>query len=103
MASLKDIDRCGDLHTDAFGEFNVLGVTVGTNGYQGGDSGHGSRTYICLEDLGSTDIDAAVSLNHDGYTKVEIMLGGDSELDSLIDTLRWAADRLEALKNTHRV
>lgn len=78
-------------------------VTVGTNGYQGGDSGHGSRTYICLEDLGSTDIDAAVSLNHDGYTKVEIMLGGDSELDSLIDTLRWAADRLETLKNTHRV
>ena len=42
MASLKDIDRCGDLHTDAFGEFNVQGVTVGTNGYQGGDSGHGS-------------------------------------------------------------
>lgn len=103
MASLKDIDRCGDLHTDAFGEFNVLGVTVGTNGYHGGDSGHGSRTYICLEDLGSTDIDAAVSLNHDAYTKVEIMLGGDSELDSLIDTLRWAAGRLESLKNTLRV
>ena len=56
---------------------------------------------ICLEDLGSTDIDAAVSLNHDGYTKVEIMLGGDSELDSMIDALRWAADKLEDLKNSH--
>ena len=56
---------------------------------------------ICLEDLGSTDIDAAVSLNHDGYTKVEIMLGGDSELDSMLDALRWAADKLEDLKNSH--
>ena len=56
---------------------------------------------ICLEYLGSTDIDAVVSLNHDGYTKVEIMLGGDSELDSMIDALRWAADKLEDLKNTH--
>lgn len=56
---------------------------------------------ICLEDLGSTDIDAAVSLNHDGFTMVEIMLGGDSELDSMIDALRWAADKLVELKNSH--
>ena len=56
---------------------------------------------ICLEDFGSTDIDAAVSLNHDGFTKVEIMLGGDSELDSMIDALRSAADKLEGLKNSH--
>ena len=56
---------------------------------------------ICLEDLGSTDIDAAVSLNHDGFTKVEIMLGGDSELNSMIDALRWAADKLEEQKNCH--
>ena len=54
---------------------------------------------ICLEDFGSTDIDAAVSLNHDGFTKVEIMLGGDSELNSMIDALRWAADKLEYQKN----
>ncbi len=56
---------------------------------------------ICLEDFGSTDIDAAVSLNHDGFTKVEIMLGGDSELGSMIDPLRWVADKLEDLKNTY--
>lgn len=77
----------------------MLGVSVTTNGYQGGDSGHGGRTYFSLEDLGSTDIDARVTINKDGNTKVEIMLGGDSELDSLIDCLRWAADRLEVLKN----
>ena len=55
---------------------------------------------ICLEDLGSTDFDAAVSLDHDGYTKVEIMLEGDSELYSMIDALRSAADKFEGLKNS---
>jgi hypothetical protein len=28
-----------------------------------------------------------------------MMLGGDSELDSLIEALRWAADKLEEIKN----
>jgi hypothetical protein len=74
-------------------------VTVGTNGYQGGDSGHGGRTYICLEDTGCTDIDARASVNSYDQTKVEMMLGGDSELDSVIEALRWAADKLEEIKN----
>jgi hypothetical protein len=56
---------------------------------------------ICLEDLGSTDIDVAVSLNHNSFTKVEIMLECDSELDSMIDALRSAADKLEGLKNSY--
>jgi hypothetical protein len=30
---------------------NILEVEAGTNGYQGGDSGHGSRTYLRLKDL----------------------------------------------------
>lgn len=99
MASFNDIDKCADLQSETFGAFNVLGVSVTTTGYQGGDSVHGGRTYISLEDLGSTDIDARITSNKDGNTKVEIMFGGDSELDSLIDSLRWAADRLEELKD----
>ena len=31
--------------------------------------------------------------------KVEIMLGGDSVLDAIIESLRWAADRLEYINN----
>ena len=99
MASFNDIDKCGELHTGEFGVFNVLGITVATNGYQGGDSGHGGRTYISIEDLGSSDMDAKVSCNFNGNAKVEIMLGGDSELDTIIESLRWAADRLEYIKN----
>ena len=101
MADLNDKDRCGELRSSEFGTFNTLGATVATNGYQGGDSGHGCRTYICFEDLSSTDIDAEVSSGQDTNAKLEIMLGGDSELDSMIDALRWAADKLEELKNVH--
>jgi hypothetical protein len=31
---------------------NILEVEAGTNGYQGGDSGHGSRTYFRIKDEG---------------------------------------------------
>ena len=30
-------------------------------------------------------------------SKVEIMLGGDTELETFIEALRWAADRLEQM------
>ena len=99
MADFNDKNRCGVLHSSEFGSFNTLGITVGTNGYQGGDSGHGGRTYICIQNLGSTDMDASVSNPSDVGPKVEMILGGDSELDSIIDGLRWAADKLEELKN----
>ena len=46
-------------------------------------------------------MDAVVSYGQDTNAKVEIMLGGDSELDSMIDALRWPADKFEDLKNTH--
>ena len=46
-------------------------------------------------------MDAVVSYGKDTNAKVEIMLGGDSELDSMIDAFRWAADKLEELKNSH--
>ena len=32
-----------------------------------------------------------------GRGKVEIMLGGDRELQTFIDVLRWAADKLEEM------
>lgn len=32
---------------------NILSVEAGTNGYQGGDTGHGGRTYIRISDEGA--------------------------------------------------
>lgn len=99
MADFNDLQVCGQLYYCDFGLYNTLTVTVGTNGYQGGDSGHGGRTYISIEDTGCTDIEARASVNSYGQTKVEMMLGGDSELDSIIEAFRWAADKLGEIKN----
>ena len=51
-----------------------LEVEAGTNGYQGGDSGHGSRTYLRLKDLGSTDIRCNVEADQFGCDSIEIIL-----------------------------
>ena len=37
---------------------NILEVEAGTTGYMGGDSGHGGRTYLRIQDSASTDMAA---------------------------------------------
>lgn len=44
---------------------NLLEVEAGTNGFQGGDAGHGSRAYIRIENMGGTAIQVN-ALGHDG-------------------------------------
>lgn len=92
MADFDELSFCSKRESEEFVSANILRATVATNGYQGGDSGHGSRTYFSLEDLGSTDIDIRAERG-----KVEIMLGGDCELDTFIQALRWAADTLAGM------
>ena len=91
MADFNDKDRCGELHSSEFGTFNTLGVTLATNGYQGGDSGHAGKTYICIQDIDCTDMDARVSESSDGGSKSELILRGYSEPDNMIEGLRLAA------------
>lgn len=75
---------------------NILSVEVGTNGYQGGDTNHGSRTYIRIGDKGGTDMNAKVLRDCDGNTLgVEITLGGDSELSTIIDAFKFITKVLE--------
>ena len=69
---------------------NILEVEAGTNGYKGGDTGHGSRTYLRIEDLGSTDIQAYAT--KDGFA---VELGGDCELSTFIEALKFAVNVLE--------
>lgn len=94
MADFKDLETIKSSREEEFVYCNILSVKVATNGYCGGDSGHGSRTYLRLEDKAATDID--IRLINDG-TGVEIMLGGDTELETFIQALRWAADNLEEM------
>lgn len=82
---------------------NVLGVKAGTNGYHGGDAGHGGHSFIEIEDFGSTAMEVSVGDEkfYDIYdsnrsnAKVRIDVFGDAELSTLIDSLRFMADALE--------
>lgn len=73
----------------------LLKVEAGTNGYQGGDSGHGSRTYISFEDQGGTDIRVQVEGLHNDADKITLVFGGDCELSSIIKALKFVVNVLE--------
>ena len=73
---------------------NILEVEAGTNGYQGGDTGHGSRTYFRIQDLASTDIKVHV-LGRYGDEGFEVSLGGDCELETIITALKFITKVLE--------
>lgn len=94
MADFKDLELIKSSKETEIVNCNILGVKVATNGYCGGDSGHGSRTYFRLEDLASTNINIRLLKDKRG---VEVMLGGDAELETFIQALRWAADNLEEM------
>lgn len=73
---------------------NVLEVEAGTNGYQGGDSGHGSRSYFRIENAGGTDIEAHL-IGPYGTDGIEVSLGGDCELETIITALKFIIKVLE--------
>ena len=72
-----------------FDSFNSLEVTAGTTGYKGGDSGHGCRTFIRIKDTSCTDIQINKLTDGDRDEGVEIILGGDSELGTMIQGLEF--------------
>lgn len=73
---------------------NVLSVEAGTNGYQGGDTGHGSRTYFRITDCGGTDIEVKTH-GYCGDEGFEVFLGGDCELGTIITALKFITKVLE--------
>lgn len=84
----KEIDSC-----------NIIEVEVGTTGYMGGDTGHGGRTYLSIKDVSSTDLSCNVKDNGKEYSfantnRIDIMLGGDCELDTFISALEFAVEVL---------
>ena len=80
----------------------LLSVEVGTNGFHDGDSGHGSRTYIRLQDQGSTDLRCTTDGqgDQDHSDVIEIILGGDAELRTVKEALRWILMILETQSET---
>lgn len=75
---------------------NLLEVEAGTTGYMGGDSGHGGRTYFRIKDEGGTDMDIHVIRDRFGTTsELEVTLGGDCELETMIRALKFITKVLE--------
>ena len=72
---------------------NIIGFAAGTTGYCGGDSGHGGRTFFSISDRLSSDIRFTTS--RDGL-ELSVEIGGDSELDTIIQALKSIALILEA-------
>ena len=74
---------------------NILEVEAGTTGLMGGNSSHGGRTYFRVEDMASTDMEIRSygrKFNGNGF---EVILGGDTELDTIIEALKFIVQALE--------
>ena len=78
---------------------NMLSVEVGTNGFRGGDSGHGSRTYLSFENGYNTDMCVSIDGVQYSADKIELMFGGDSELEMVISALEYAVKTLKNQTN----
>lgn len=77
----------------------MLQVEAGSTGKCGGDSGYGCRTYFRIEDVASTDMKINKISDRYGFVSgFEVILGGDSELDSIIEALKFIVDVLEIAK-----
>ena len=73
---------------------NILEVEAGTTGYRGGDSGHGGCTYFRIEDEAGTDI-RVYQIGRYGSEGLEVVLGGDCELETMIRALKFITKVLE--------
>lgn len=81
----------------------VVECEAGTNGYQGGDAGHGGRAYVKFADLGGTAMEFRVTDHNRNVSKwidaqggaIEIAFSGDAEIGCLIEALKFAAATLE--------
>lgn len=63
---------------------SLLSAKAWTTGYHGGDTGHGSHTLFRIARTGSADMKVTTNEDQD---MVEVELGGDWELSTIIDAL----------------
>ena len=84
-----------DIYETEIVSANIIAVRAGTTGFCGGDSGHGGKTYFAIQDLGGTDITINPTINECGDKGFEVVLGGDCELETIIDALKFILQTLE--------
>lgn len=83
---------------DIFTEFKVA-----TNGYQGGDAGHGGRTNIKLIFNKLSELSIAIKVNGkfiDDVSELELFGAGDWELTALLEVFKGVTKGLEDILET---
>ena len=86
-----------------FERANIIEAEVGTTGLMGGDAGHGGETYIKLTDAASTAWHCVLADGRGNETvfrdlgSVTIAVQGDTELETLAESLEWAAKKIREL------
>jgi len=84
------------IYEKEFSDSCILRVAAGTTGYRGGDTGHGGRTRIELENVAGADISFKVrERDGEGEKRLIINLGGDAELRVIIEALEFIAGVLK--------
>jgi hypothetical protein len=104
-SKISSREACGEIVETRVKEFysaNMIKVEVGTTGFCDGDAGHGGRTYFSIIDLGCTAMSCQIfdgrrEMNFDNFDNdgFGVVLGGDTELMTFLDALKFAVDVLE--------
>ena len=88
---------------ETFASANILECEVGTTGLMGGDAGHGGETFIRVKDDGSTAWHVVIADENGKEVVIEqprsitIVVQGDTELQTIADSLGWAARKIKEL------
>jgi hypothetical protein len=86
-----------DVYSKEIVSLNILKVEVGTNCPQGGDWGQGGRTIFRLTNESCTGWEVTVDgVKTETPSKVELLLGGDTEAETFLEALKFAAATLRA-------
>jgi hypothetical protein len=89
------------VETEISSLYNSLTVEVGTTGYKGGDFRKGGRTFLKILDTNNSNFNVRKDASGQGFS---LRIGGDTELDTLIESLEFAVTELKKQRNatTHQ-
>lgn len=99
--TIENIISKTNARTMIFENLSLLKLTVGTTGPRGGDSSKGGRTILQFENEGASDMRISLDGKEiDHWDRISIVFGGDSELENLVASLKFALQVLDDSSQT---
>jgi hypothetical protein len=75
----------------------ICTVEFKTNGFQGGDRGHGGFLAIAFKDQGGTSMEATTDRNGLGNDTITLTFRGDAEMRVAVECFEFLAEKLRYL------